>query len=89
MSLLLELNIKLPNQNVNQNSLKNTPTLIERRYEDVLVNENKGVNDGANETKAVEQTKIDGGNITDNRAPRNKDKVKREEKKDVTWKRFT
>ena len=89
MSLLLELNIKLPNQNVNQNSLKNTPTLIERRYEDVLVNENKGVNDGANETKAVEQTKIDGRNITDNRAPRDKDKVKREEKKDVTWKRFT
>ena len=38
------------------------------------------VNDGANETKAMEETKIDERNITDNRARQNKNKVKREEK---------
>ena len=35
----------------------------------------------ANETKAVEETKIDERNIIDNRAWRNKNKVKREEKR--------
>ena len=35
----------------------------------------------ANETKAVEETKINERNITDNRATWNKNKVKREEKK--------
>ena len=74
-SLLSELNIKIPSQNVNQNSLKDTPTLIKRSFADV-------VNDGTNETKAVEETKIDERNITDNRARRNKNKNKREEKKD-------
>ena len=48
----------------------------------MLVNGNEVVNDGANETKVVEETKIDERNITDNRARRNKNKVKREEKKD-------
>ena len=48
----------------------------------MLVNGNEVVNDGANETKAVEETKIDERNITDNRARRNKNKVKREEKND-------
>ena len=74
-SLLPELNIKIPSQNLNQNSLKDTPTLIKRSFADV-------VNDGTNETKAVEETKIDERNITDNRARRNKNKNKREEKKD-------
>ena len=74
-SLLPKLNIKIPSQNVNQNSLKDTPTLIKRSFADV-------VNDGTNETKAVEETKIDERNIIDNRARRNKNKVKREEKKD-------
>ena len=50
-------------------------TLIKRRFADI-------VNDGTNETKAVEETKIDEKNITDNRARRNKNKVQREEKKD-------
>ena len=81
-SLLPELNIEIPSQNLNQNSLKDTSTLIKRSYADVLVNGNEVVNDGANETKAVEETKIDERNITDNRARRNKNKVKREEKKD-------
>ena len=61
--------------------MKDTPTLIKGSFADVLVNENKVVNNGANETKAVEETKIDERNITDNRARRNKNKVKREEKK--------
>ena len=81
-SLLPELNIEIPSQNLNQNSLKDTSALIKRSYADVLVNGNEVVNDGANETKAVEETKIDERNITDNRARRNKNKVKREEKKD-------
>ena len=81
-SLLPELNIKIPSQNLNQNSLKDTSTLIKRSYVDVLVNRHKVVNDGANETKAIEETKIDERNITDNRASQNKNKVKREEKKD-------
>ena len=49
--------------------------MIKRSFADV-------VNDCNNETKAVEETKIDERNITDNRARRNKNKVKREEKKD-------
>ena len=81
-SLLPELYIKIPSQNLSQNSLKDTSTLIKRSYVDVLVNRHKVVNDGANETKAIEETKIDERNITDNRASQNKNKVKREEKKD-------
>ena len=57
--------------------MKDTPTLIKRSFADV-------VNDGTNDTKAVEETKIDERNITDNRARRNKNKDKREEKKDGT-----
>ena len=48
----------------------------------MLVNRNEVVNEGANEVKSVEETKIDETNITDNRAMRNKNKVKREEKRD-------
>ena len=62
-SLLPELNIKIPSQSLNQNTLKDTSTLIKRSYVDVLVNGNEVVNDGANETKAVEETKIDERNI--------------------------
>ena len=47
-SLLLELTIKIPSQNVNQNSLKDTLTLIKRSYADVLVNGNEELNDGSN-----------------------------------------
>ena len=72
-SLLLE-DTKIPSQNVNQNSLKDTPILIKRSYADVLVNRNELVNEGANEFKSVEETKID------NRAMWNKNKVKREER---------
>ena len=54
--------------------------MIKRSYADVLVNRNEVVNEGANEVKSVEKTKIDQRNITDNRAMRNK--VKREEKRD-------
>ena len=75
-SLLPELYIKIPSQNLSQNSLKDTSTLIKRSYADVLVNRNKVVNDGANETKAIEETKIDERNITDIRASQNKNKVK-------------
>ena len=66
-SLLLEVT-KIPIQNVNQNSLKDTPVLIKRSYADVLVNRNEVVNEWANEVKSVEETKINGRNITDNRA---------------------
>ena len=48
----------------------------------MLVNGNEVVNDGANETKSVVETKIDERNIADNRARRDKNKVKEEEKKD-------
>ena len=48
----------------------------------MLVNRNEVVNEGANEVKSVEETKIDETNITDNRAMRKKNKVKREEKRD-------
>ena len=48
----------------------------------MLVNRNEVVNEGANQVKYVEETKIDERNITDNRAVRNKIKVKREEKRD-------
>ena len=80
-SLLLE-DTKIPSQNVNQKSLKDTPILIKRSYADALVNGDEVVNEGANEVKSVEETKIDERNITDNRAMRNKNKVKREEKRD-------
>ena len=80
-SLLLE-DTKIPSQNVNQKSLKDTPILIKRNYADVLVNGDEVVNEGANEVKSVEETKIDERNITDNRAMRNRNKVKRKEKKD-------
>ena len=66
-SLLLE-DTKIPSQNVNQKSLKDTPILIKRSYADVLVNGDEVVNEGANEVKSVEETKIDERNITDNRA---------------------
>ena len=62
--------------------MKDASTPIKRSYADVLVNGNNVVNHGANETKAIEETKIDGRDITDNRARRNKNKVKREEKKE-------
>ena len=67
-SVLPELNIKIPSQNVKENSLKDTPTLTKRSYLDVLVSRNEGVNDGTNEAKAVEETKTDKRNITHNRA---------------------
>ena len=44
-SLLLE-DTKMLSQNVNQNSLKDTPILIKRSYADVLVNGNEVVNKG-------------------------------------------
>ena len=44
MSVLPELNVKKPSQNVNQNNLQDTPTLIKRVYVDVLGNGNKVVN---------------------------------------------
>ena len=75
-SLLLE-DTKIPSQNVTQKSLEDTPILIKRSYADVLLNGNEVVNEGANEVKSVEETKIDERNITDNRAMRNKNKVKR------------
>ena len=56
--------------------------MIKRSYADVLFNRNEVVNKGANEVKSVEKTKIDERNITNNRAMRNKNKVKREEKRD-------
>ena len=70
---------KIPSQKVNQNSLKDTPTLIKRSYADVLVNRNEVVSKEANEAKSLEETKIDERYITDNRSRRNKNKVKREE----------
>ena len=70
---------KIPSQKVNQNSLKDTPTLIKRSYADVLVNRNEVVSEEANEAKSLEETKIDERYITDNRSRRNKNKVKREE----------
>ena len=48
----------------------------------MLVNGDEVVNEGANEVKSVEETKIDERNITDNRAMRNRNKVKRKENKD-------
>ena len=48
----------------------------------MLVNRNEVVNEGANEVKSVEETKINERNITDNKAMWNKNKVKREEKRD-------
>ena len=44
-SLLFE-DTKMLSQNVNQNSLKDTPILIKRSYADVLVNGNEVVNKG-------------------------------------------
>ena len=44
-SLLLE-DTKMPSQNVNQNSLKDTPILIKRSYADGLVKGNQVVNKG-------------------------------------------
>ena len=70
---------KIPSQKVNQNSLKDTPTLIKRSFADVLVNRNEVVSEEANEAKSLEETKIDERYITDNRSRRNKNKVKREE----------
>ena len=46
------------------------------------VNENEGGNDGPNETKAVEETKIDEISVTDIRARWKINKAEREEKKD-------
>ena len=46
----------------------------------MLVNGNKEVNDGTNETKAVGETTIDERNVTDNRARQNKNKVKKGKK---------
>ena len=48
----------------------------------MLVNGNEVVNEGASDVKTVQGTKIDERNITDNRAMRNKNQDKREEKKD-------
>ena len=48
----------------------------------MLVNGNEGGNDGPNETKAVEETKIDEISVTDIRAPWKINKAEREEKKD-------
>ena len=62
--------------------------MTKRSFADVLVNENEGVSDGANETKAKEETKIDETNATDNKARRKKNKVKREEKKDGNLKKI-
>ena len=57
-----------------------SPTSTKRNYADVLVNGNEGVNDSANETKAVEGAKINEIIITDNIDRRKKNKVKRDEK---------
>ena len=76
-SLLAE-DTKIPNQHVNQNSLKfGTPTLIKRSYGDVRSSKRR-----SNDAKSVEGNKIDERNITDNRARQNKNKVKRKEKND-------
>ena len=48
----------------------------------MLVNENERIINCANETKAVEETRIDERNIIDNRAQRKKNKAKRKENKD-------
>ena len=48
----------------------------------MLVNGNLVANNGDNQTKAVEETKIDERNITDNRARGEKIKSKKEESKD-------
>ena len=53
---------------------------MKRNYAVVLVN--KPLNDGANEAKAVEETKSSHRNITGNRVRRKKNKAKREENKD-------
>ena len=47
----------------------------------MLVNGNEGVSDGTNETKVIEETKIDERSITNNRVQK--------ERKMVTWKRLT
>lgn len=67
MSLLPELNVQIPNRNKNQDTLKDTPTIIIKRR----------AKDRPNETKAVEETKRNGRNITDKRARRKRNKVKR------------
>ena len=46
MTSLLPEDTKIPSQNVNQNSLKDTPILIKRSYADMLVNRNQIVNKG-------------------------------------------
>ena len=82
MSLLPGSNVKIPSQNRNQNTLKDTPTFIKRSYANVLVNKNERIINCTNETKAVEETRIDERNIIDNRAQRKKNKAKRKENKD-------
>ena len=77
---------KIPSQNITRSSLKGTATLIKRSYADVLVNGNEVVNEGANEAKSVEETKIDEKNITDNRDRQNKNKVNVKKRKMVVWK---
>ena len=77
---------KIPSQNITHSSLKGTATLIKRSYADVLVNGNEVVNEGANEAKSVEETKIDEKNIPDNRDRQNKNKVNVKTRKMVVWK---
>ena len=67
MSLLPELNVQIPSRNKNQDTLKDTPTIIIKRR----------AKDSPNETKAVEETKRIERNITDKRAQRKRNKVKR------------
>ena len=88
-SPLLELNTNISSQKLNQNSFKDTSTLIKRNYADVLVNANEIVNDGAKETKAAEKTKTDERNTADNRAGKIRIKLKGKKRKMLTWKRLT
>ena len=48
----------------------------------MLVNGNEGVSDGTNETKVIEETKIDERSTTNNRVRQNEIKAKTEGKKD-------
>ena len=69
---------KIPSQNTNQNTVSDTPTLIKRSCAVVLIN--KRISNCVHETKAVEETKIDERNITENRARWKKTKTKKKKR---------
>ena len=69
---------KIPSQNTNQNTVSDTPTLIKRSCAVVLIN--KRISNCVHETKAVEETKVDEINITENRARWKKTKTKKKKK---------